>query len=315
MNRNKSNSQTLATAITKTASKQTYYTIRFLVDRERVADAYRAYAYFRWVDDVLDQEAGIESEKIAFVDRQKALLEACYRGNPPADLCAEERILVDLIHNDTETNRGLQVYLRNMMGVMSFDVRRCGRVITQTELSDYSRMLATAVTEALFYFIGHGDPAPQHHIARYLAVNAAHITHMLRDALEDIEAGYYNIPREYLQAHGISERDVHSQAYQEWVYDRVGMARIYFRAGRQYIAHVKNLRCRLAGFAYTARFEWVLRTIERDHYSLRPEYRNRKKLSAMLWMGWITLSSMAASLWIKNRPRRQAAHPIRIDEL
>ena len=43
-----------ASSITKAASKQTYYTIRFLVDRERVDDAYRAYAYFRWVDDVLD---------------------------------------------------------------------------------------------------------------------------------------------------------------------------------------------------------------------------------------------------------------------
>ncbi len=46
--------QYLSPFITKAASKQTYYTIRFLVDRERVADAYRAYAYFRWVDDTLD---------------------------------------------------------------------------------------------------------------------------------------------------------------------------------------------------------------------------------------------------------------------
>jgi phytoene/squalene synthetase len=44
----------LAASITKAASKQTYYMIRFLVDRERVAEAYRAYAYFRWVDDFLD---------------------------------------------------------------------------------------------------------------------------------------------------------------------------------------------------------------------------------------------------------------------
>ncbi len=47
-----------AIAITKAASKQTYATIRFLVDRERVNDAYLAYAYFRWVDDVLDAESG-----------------------------------------------------------------------------------------------------------------------------------------------------------------------------------------------------------------------------------------------------------------
>jgi phytoene/squalene synthetase len=47
----------LAAAITSAASRQTYYTVRFLVDRPRRADAYRAYAYFRWVDDVLDGEA------------------------------------------------------------------------------------------------------------------------------------------------------------------------------------------------------------------------------------------------------------------
>src|SRR5512137_1215090 len=47
-----------ASSITKSASKQTYYTIRFLVDRERVDDAYRAYGYFRWVDDILDADSG-----------------------------------------------------------------------------------------------------------------------------------------------------------------------------------------------------------------------------------------------------------------
>ena len=47
----------IASSITKAASKQTYYTIRFLVDRERVDDAYRAYGYFRWVDDTLDAES------------------------------------------------------------------------------------------------------------------------------------------------------------------------------------------------------------------------------------------------------------------
>ena len=48
--------QNLAASITRAASKQTYYTVRFLVDRGRVADAYRAYAYFRWVDDTLDSD-------------------------------------------------------------------------------------------------------------------------------------------------------------------------------------------------------------------------------------------------------------------
>ena len=64
----------LAASITKVASKQTYYTIRFLVDRERVADAYRAYAYFRWVDDSLDAEAGSRSMVSESKRQSEALL-------------------------------------------------------------------------------------------------------------------------------------------------------------------------------------------------------------------------------------------------
>ncbi len=199
MDRSPDTSGTLAAKITKSASKQTYYTIRFFADRGRVDDAYRAYGYFRWLDDVLDAEIGSKSEKIAFVNRQKSLLEACYRGEIPDGLCTEEWMLVDLVRNDTEKNSGLQSYLRNMMAIMVFDAERRGQAISQAELSGYSRALAVAVTEAMYYFIGHDDPSPNHE-ARYLAVTAAHIIHMLRDALEDTEAGYFNIPREYLQA-------------------------------------------------------------------------------------------------------------------
>jgi phytoene/squalene synthetase len=293
-------SQKLAAAITKKASKQTYYTIRFFADRDRVADAYRAYGYFRWVDDILDTESGSQLEKLAFVLRQQSLLEACYRGETPHDLCAEEWMLADLVSNDSEKNSGLQAYLRNMMDVMIFDAKRCGQIITQAELTAYSRMLATAVSEAMYYFIGHGDPAPRH-TARYLSVTAAHITHMLRDTLEDTNAGYFNIPREYLRIYGISARDVKSRAYLEWVQRRVQLAHRYFKAGREYLARTKSLRRRLAGCAYTARFEWVLRTIERDNYRLRPDYPERKGLRAGLWMGWLTLTSMFVSPVDKRR--------------
>lgn len=309
MNTQPNASGALAGAITKAASQQTYYTIRFLVDHERVADAYRAYAYFRWVDDRLDGPDSAGPEAIAFASRQQALLESCYRGAPPADLCAEERLLAELVAQDTETNSGLQIYLRQMMAVMVFDVGRRGRLITQAELAEYSRKLATAVTEAMHYFIGHAEPAPRHP-ARYLAVTAAHITHMLRDTREDVAAGYFNIPREHLQARGITAHDVDSRAYREWVCSRVQLARQYFRAGRQYLAQVRNWRCRLAGHAYAARFEWMLRVIERDYYCLRSEYGQRRSLGAGLWMGWSTL----ASLFTPAGPRRLAAQPVRNEE-
>ena len=298
----------LAADITKAASKQTYYTIRLFVDHGRVEDAYRAYGYFRWVDDVLDAESGSRPEKIAFVQRQKSLLEACYRGDIPDDLSAEEWMLVDLVRHDTEQNSGLHSYLRNMMAVMIFDAERRGQVISQTELTGYSHALAVAVTEALYYFIGHEDPSPLHE-ARYLAVNAAHITHMLRDAFEDVQAGYFNIPGEYLQLRGISPEDVESRAYREWVSSRVQLARTYFKEAT---AQVVNWRCRFAGYAYTARFQWMLRAIERDNFCLRPEYPERKSLWAGLWMGWSTLTSMLASTWPKAEPHTLIVQPVRI---
>ena len=305
-------SHSLAAAITKSASKQTYYTIRFFVDRRLVADAYRAYGYFRWVDDVLDAETGLKAGKLAFINRQQSLLEACYRGKMPDNPCAEELMLVDLVCNDTEKNSGLQSYLRNMMNVMVFDATRRGQVISQAELSEYSHKLARAVTEALYYFIGHDSPSPRHE-ARYLAVTAAHITHMLRDTFEDTNAGYFNIPHE-VQARGISPQNVKSQAYREWVCGRVQLAREYFRKGRECTAQVRNLRCRLAGYAYTARFEWMLNAIERDNYCLRSEYPERKSLWAGLWIGWSTLTSMFVFPRIKTETHNLAIQPVRIDK-
>jgi phytoene/squalene synthetase len=174
--------------------------------------------------------------------------------------------------------------------------------------------LATAVMEALHYFIGHTKPTP-HLKGRYLAVTAAHITHMLRDAIEDGEAGYFNVPIEYLQKHGLAAGDMESPAYYEWVRARVALARRYFKAGNEYISQVRSLRCRLAGYAYTARFEWMLRTIERDGYRLRAEYPERKSLKAGLWMGWRTLARALALPESNTGANHPAGQPMRIKEL
>lgn len=284
--------QGLAPAITKAASQQTYYTIRFLVDRERVTAAYRAYAYFRWVDDLLDAETGSSVERSAFIRRQGSILEAGYRGAARREVDIHERLLVDLIQDDTEPDSGLQCYLRNMLRVMAFDAERRGRLISQSELSIYSHWLASAVTEAMHYFIGHCCYSPQDE-ARYLAVTAAHITHMLRDTLDDVRAGYYNIPREVLELHGMPPQTVHHAGYRAWVRSRVQLARAYFKRGRHYLSQVESFRCRLAGYLYTARFEWLLDTIEREDYLLRPQYAERKSFGVGLRMALDTLSAMA----------------------
>jgi phytoene/squalene synthetase len=283
----------LAASITKTASKQTYFTIRFLADRDRLKEAFLSYAYFRWVDDVLDAVAGSgiasgqagASERTAFLKRQKTLLENCLQGENPRDVNLQEKMLVELVRANGEKDSGLRTYLHNMMQVMEFDAMRRGRLITQAELKEYTRWLAVAVTENLHHFIGHGQFAPRDE-RRYMAVSAAHITHMLRDTYDDVAAGYYNIPREVLDANHIGPEDVHNPAYRTWVQSRVSLARAYFEAGRRYFARVQNRRCRLACFAYIARFDWLLDTFEREGFLLRPQYDERKSPGTGLRMLW-----------------------------
>jgi hypothetical protein len=282
----------VASSITKAASKQTYYTTRLLVDRERIDDAYRAYAYFRWVDDTLDAEGGSRLERAAFLGRQKALLDQCFWGEAARAAAPEEQMLIELTRHAHDPEGGLQAYLRNMMRVMEFDTRRRGRLISQAELNEYTRWLATAVAEAMHYFIGHGSFAPGAE-TRYPAVTAAHIAHMLRDTYADLQAGYYNIPREVLDACHIGPEAVQSDGYRAWVRTRVLLAREYFKAGQGYYAQVQSTRHRLASMAYTARFAWVLDAIEKEGYSLRREYHERRSAAAGLRMGWLTLSSLA----------------------
>jgi phytoene/squalene synthetase len=202
-------------------------------------------------------------------------------------------MLIELVQHDSEKNSGLQSYLRNMMQVMDFDARRRGRLISYAELNEYTRWLATAVTEAMHYFIGHDCFAPRpHNETRYLAVSGAHITHMLRDTFDDVQAGYFNMPREVLEANHIRPNDIHSKPYRTWVETRVQLARQYFKAGREYLTRVESPRCRLAGFAYTARFEWLLDTIEKERYFLRRDYSERKSLHTGIRMGLSTLASL-----------------------
>ena len=96
-----------AESITESASKQTYYTIRLLVDRERVADAYRAYAYFRWVDDTLDEGFVSSTKRLAFLERQKSLLEGCYQGKISQNATVEENMLIELVRQDQNKNSWL----------------------------------------------------------------------------------------------------------------------------------------------------------------------------------------------------------------
>jgi phytoene/squalene synthetase len=298
----------LAGRITRAASRQTYYTVRLLVDPPRRRDAMRAYAYFRWVDDVLDGcaaqhgwafGAGVP-DRLHFLERQQALLDRCIAGDPPSHATAHESMLVELLRGADLDSWGLEAYLRQMMRVMQFDVGRRGRLVSQEELEAYSAWLATAVIGAMQYFIGGERNAPADP-ASYRAVIGAHTLHMLRDTADDIAAGYFNVPRELLEHHGIGPADTSSRPYRQWVASRVHQASADLEAGSAYFAHVPNLRHRLAGLAYISRFRWLPATIARDGFIVRSRYDDRRRIGTAIGVAGDVMAHLLGS----RRPAEQ----------
>ena len=80
----------LARSITWASSNQSYLTARLLADRDLADDCLRAYAYFRWADDMIDISLSVETERTAFIVRQKTLIDRLYRRERPAGLSPEE---------------------------------------------------------------------------------------------------------------------------------------------------------------------------------------------------------------------------------
>ncbi len=111
----------LARSITKSSSKQSYLTARLLADRDLGDDCMRAYAYFRWADDMIDVSFQSSTDRTVFIARQKQLIDALYRGERPTDITPEEEMLADLVAHDRGPDSGLRSFIHNFMAVIEFD--------------------------------------------------------------------------------------------------------------------------------------------------------------------------------------------------
>ena len=208
----------LSRKLTRESSIQSYITALLLVDKDLQEDCLRAYAYFRWVDDQVDDPNTSYRERVAFITRQKRLVDSLYRNQKPRDLSSYEEIIADLIIHDRSYNSGLRSFVNNFIRIIEFDAHRKNQLISQEQLDWYSQRLGIAVTDAIQYFVRNGHPYPDSEY-RYSATTAAHITHMLRDMREDIGEGYFNYPAEY------SGLEIDSHEFKEWVRSRVLAAR------------------------------------------------------------------------------------------
>jgi phytoene/squalene synthetase len=284
----------LAREITRNASKQTYYTAQFMVDSGLEEDCNRAYAYFRWVDDYIDEVARTRGERIVFMNRQHDLIDQLYNGGRPVELCPEENIVADLIRRHPDPETGLHSFIQNFLAILEFDAHRKGQSIGQEELDWYTATLGESVTDCIQYFVSNGHKYPKAK-NQHLAASAAHITHMLRDMSDDLANGFFNIPREFLDQNKLDPSLFGDPGFRNWVEQRVELARAYFSEGKKYLDQLEVLRCKIVGYWYCARFERILDEIERDNFILRDRYKNGNSLS-----GWIKMSMLSLSITFRH---------------
>jgi phytoene/squalene synthetase len=301
----------LARSITCASSKQSFLTAKLMVDKGLKDDCYRAYGYFRWVDDIVDVECVSRVERVAFMNRQLKLAETLYYGVSPVGLGPEEEMLADLIHHDHTNSPLLYSYITNFLAIIAFDADRKGHVITHAELDWYANTLGKAVTDGIQYFVCNGHPYPDS-ADRYAAATAAHITHMLRDYYEDIPDGFINYPRERLTENHKNAPDMTQPEFKEWVQARVELARQLFSAGKIYLDSLPVLRCKIVGYWYCARFERILDQILADDYALRPVYPQPSKISTWIKYALIAIKLSGVQFWsrlIRIFPCRRSESP------
>jgi phytoene/squalene synthetase len=183
-----------------------------------------------------------------------------------------------------------------MMDIMEFDVKRRDKLISEGELEWYSDTLGTSVIDAILFFVGNTPPFSRDK-GGYAAGIAAHMAHMLRDMRADISNGFVNIPREYLEKHGLEPADMDQPAYQSWVRERVKRTRELFVRGRHFLDQLDNLHLRIVGQLYSARFDHVLATIQSDDYLLREDYGNRRAIANWLRMATIATRISLHHMW------------------
>lgn len=268
---------TLAEQITRTSSIQTYLTIKLLADKSLVQDCFCAYAYLRWIDDQVDVHYQIRKHCLDFIERQKRIINESYLNMPLSDLLPEENMVVELIATNRDKNSKLGSFILNIFKLIEFDAYRKHTQITQEELDWYTGTLSIGVTDGIEYFINHECAYPDNS-SQYCACKGAHIVHMLRDYRQDIEAGFINIPKEYLCQHQLEPNDIDAPAFRNWVKQQVLLAKNSFDEGKTYIKRLPVVRGKIAALWYCARFEGLLDTIQRDGYMLRSHYTKHSHL-------------------------------------
>jgi phytoene/squalene synthetase len=245
----------------KTVSPFSYYFGRLFFVSERREILYKAYGYFRWLDDIVDQAAIPRQQADEIIQRQSQLIAAWYEGRDSLQGQDTESLMKDVIQCNRPLGCPLRPMARGFLDALSWDVQRRYTIVEQEALDRYSQLLGCSYAHGLLFGFGLSPVESRYQTIVYLGGVASHLSHMIRDYEEDRELGYINISREALRRFQIDLDESQSANVRRWKRSLARKACAMFREARKQRNTLPTARARIGFDLVSSRYYRIARRL------------------------------------------------------
>ena len=186
---------TLAEKIAKEKSPKAKFILDHTVKKNKRGYLNLCYAYLRWVDDYVDDPKNNIKNKKIFIERQKFLIDSFVKGEKSEFQNTEETFLFHFIRFASENKSDfIRNAIVNMVDSIEMDLIRLQKdgIFSDSDLELYVRKQSKALYDILIYFF---LPKKHHYIKNTQGKYQARVF-IMRDIVEDIDAGLINISHE-----------------------------------------------------------------------------------------------------------------------
>lgn len=264
--------QAIAQERTKASNPTAYFLVRLFGEKDWRDHSFLIYAYFRWVDDIIDCPRTSYEEKKRSMERQGKLLRNLYDGLAyQGNYILEEQFAHYSVAFDREMGFALKDDILGMFSVLMRDLERNGAPTPAKEMDEFIYVESKAFINMIRFFCG--ETGGYDGADKYDEGVGCKLVHLLRDFIEDLDQGYVNISQDDMERYRINLDNINDDNFQAWVRDQVELAREHFRKGKHNLSNSKRLRYKIASYLYCAKYEDILAITEKDNYRLRSEYK------------------------------------------
>jgi phytoene/squalene synthetase len=264
--------QIVARQRAKASNLTAYLLVRLFTKADRRDYLFLIYAYFRWIDDMVDSPGTSKEEKERFIEQQRGFLANLYDGQACLETCTlEEQFAQWFVAYDREIGFLLKDDVLGMFSVLKHDLDRDRAPWSAEEMYEFICLESKSYINMIRFSCG--ETGNYKGANRYDEGVACKLAHLLRDFVEDLNQGTMNISRDDLQKYEINLDKGNHENFRLWVKDQVMLAGERFRMGKHNLSNSSRLRYKIASQLYCAKYEDILAMIEKDNYFLRAKYR------------------------------------------